>query len=528
LVKQKAEGRRQKWQILFLLPSALCLLTSALANDMTVDRHTLRAGESVTITVSLEDAFASIDDLDIPVKNLTVSPNPSVSSEFSWINGTVVRRKIFRYAARAEEAGPALVGPLVINLPDGERETFPAIALQVLPDRAAASNDANVVLRELLATGRDPFFVVAEMDKTEAYVGEQVVVTWWLYNGASIQEWQISGVPKLAEFWVEEVDVRSAQPVMTYLSGYALQRMPVRRVALYPLQSGSLQIGAMDLDAAVMRRSNSGPFGLFEGNVVDVSYSSAPLTLNVRPLPPAAAGALVGDVALRCSNPRQRNGGPVVMDVSLSGRGNVRSAAPPQFESAPQANVQIVDRGASTDRMSAVPSMTRKWQYLLFPQRTGPLTIPPLTAPTFSPSRNDREVLRCAAVTLNVSTAQPEQASLPETAGGRSRSFWPIVAGIAAIIASAFIAKIVRRHTRLSRTVRRIVDDPTPAAVREAVNLRLVENGISPSALLRESTDRGDAYRSLQSLLDGLETERIHVEDPAGEIRRRVRELLVA
>ena len=51
----------------------------AFANDMTVDRHSLRAGESVTITVSLENAFASIDDLDVPVKNLTVSANPSVS-----------------------------------------------------------------------------------------------------------------------------------------------------------------------------------------------------------------------------------------------------------------------------------------------------------------------------------------------------------------------------------------------------------------------------------------------------------------
>ena len=499
-----------------------------LANDMTVDRHTIRVGETVTITVSLEDAFASIDDLDIPVKHLDIGPTPSVSSQFSWINGTIVRRKIFRYVARADEAGPALVGPLVINLPDGERESFPAIAVQVLPDEAAGSNDPALVLRELLATGRDPFFVVAEIDRKQALVGEQVVVTWWLYNGASIQEWQISNVPKLAEFWVEEVDVRSAQPAMTYLDGYALQRMPVRRVALYPLQSGTLQIGSMELDAAVMRRTSSGPFGMFEGNVVDVSYSSAPLTLDVRPLPAAAAGALVGDVTLNCSQPRQRNGGPVVIDVSLRGRGNLRSAAPPQFESAPAASVQIVDRGAATARGSATPSSTRRWQYLLFPRRSGAMTVPAVVAPVFSPARHERETMRCAAVTLNVSTAQPDESTVPRSSGRTSPSFWPIAAGIAALGIAVIVAKIVRRQATLSRTVRGIVGDSTPATVREAVNLRLAESGISPAALLRESTDRGDAYRSLQSLLDGLETERIHVEDPAGEIRRRVRELLVA
>lgn len=487
---------------------------------MTVDRRSVRVGESVTITVSLEDAFASVDDLDIPAKNLTISANPSVSSEFSWINGTVVRRKIFRYTARAEDAGPAVVGPLVINLPDGEKETFPSIAIQVLPDRAAESNDPNVVLRELLASGRDPFFVVAEMDRREAYVGQQVVVTWWLYNGASIQEWQISGVPKLAEFWVDEVDVRSAQPSMTYLSGFALQRMPVRRVALYPLKSGTLQIGSMELDAAVMRRTSSGPFGMFEGNVVDVSYSSAPLMLDVKPLPPAAAGAMVGDLALNCSKARQSNGGPVVFDVSLSGRGNIRSAAPPGFETAPQANVQIVEKGVSTDRAS------RRWQYLLFPQKSGTMTIPPVAQPIFSPTTNGRAVLRCAAITLDVNTAQREEKTV--SPARTSRALWPWIAAIVGLALLAVVARALSRQARLSRAVRNIVDDGNPAAVREAVNLRLVEKGIAPAELLRETTDRGDAYRSLQSLLDGLETERIHVDDPAGEIRRRVRELLVA
>ncbi|HSP34032.1 MAG TPA: BatD family protein, partial [Thermoanaerobaculia bacterium] len=157
----------------------LLVAVPAFANDLSVDRHSLRVGETVTITVSLEDAFASVDDIDVPVKNLALTPTPSVSSEFSWINGTVVRRKIFRFSARAEAPGRAQVGPVVIDLPDGQRETFAAVALQVFPDRAAESNDPVVVLRELLATGRDPFFVVAEVDKARAYVGEQVVVTWW-------------------------------------------------------------------------------------------------------------------------------------------------------------------------------------------------------------------------------------------------------------------------------------------------------------------------------------------------------------
>src|SRR5438552_4181312 len=145
----------------FIFPFLLLFSCALYANDLSVDRHSLRVNESVTITVSLEDAFATVDDVDVPVRNLTINATPSVSSEFSWINGTVVRRKVFRFVARGDAPGTARVGPVVIVLPDGERETFPAIALQILPDRAAGSNDPSTVLRELLATGRDPFFVVA-------------------------------------------------------------------------------------------------------------------------------------------------------------------------------------------------------------------------------------------------------------------------------------------------------------------------------------------------------------------------------
>jgi oxygen tolerance protein BatD len=528
MVRQKAEGRRQKWISRILLPSALCLLPfSVRANDLSVDRRSLRVGETVTITVSLEDAFATIDDLDVPVKNLAVIANPSVSSEFSWINGNVVRRKIFRFVARAAGPGPALVGPLTITLPDGQRESFAPVALQVLPDRAAGSNDPAVVLRELLATGRDPFFVVAEADKTEAHVGEQVVVTWWLFNGASVEEWQIGGVPNLSEFWSEEVDVRSAQRTQSFVGDHALERMPIRRVALFPLKSGTVEIGSMEVEATVMRRRSGGPFGLFEGNIVDVSFSSAPLTVKVRPLPATAAGAIVGDVKLNCTSPRQRNGGPVVMDVSLTGRANLRAAAAPQFETPPRANVQLVDRGAALDRAMAVPAMTRRWQYLLFPDQTGDLTVPPVTAPVFVPETGERHLLRCAGATLAVSAARSEPSA---SARPSERGTTPVVpvAIAAAIMILALLAAVGRRRRALALDVRKIVLDPSPSAIREAVNLKLVKSGIDPAALLHETSDRGDAYRSLRSLLDGLESERIRIDDPDDEIRRRVRDLLVA
>ena len=98
----------------------------------------------------------------------------------------------------------------------------------------------------------------------------------------------------------------------------AMQKMPIRRVVLFPLRSGLLEIGS--------------PFGLFEGSLTEISVASAPVTINTRPVPAGAAVAATGDLALRCVNPVQENGGPVVIDAVLNGKGNLRAAAPPHSE----------------------------------------------------------------------------------------------------------------------------------------------------------------------------------------------------
>ena len=527
---RSAEGRSQKDSTTAILLSTFCLLlcAPARANDLSVDRRTVRVGDSITITLSLEDSFATIDDVQMPGRNLLIGSTPSTSSEFSWINGTVVRRKVFRFLARAIQPGPAQVGPLTISLPDGQRQTVPAIPVQILPDRAALSNDPVAVLRELLATGRDPFFVVGEVDKPDALVGEQVVVTWWLYNAASVQEWQIGSVPTLAEFWTEEVDVRSAQPVQSFVGDYPMQRMPIRKVALYPLKSGELPIGSMEVEAAVMRRTDDAPFGMFEGNVVEVSFASAPLSVNVHPLP-AGAPSLVGDLTLSCSPPRQKNGGPVLIDVMLSGSANIRSARAPGFESKPAADVQVVERGTSLER-NAVPSMTRRWQYLLFPDHAGKMAIPALTLETFSPSAHENRTLRCVGTTLTVSAVERNrgQASSPQPPAQQSSAvrravlaaLLTAISGLLAVV----IARAVIRRRRESAKVRQLVQDRSPAQIREAVHERLGSQGIGIASLMRERSDRGDAYRALRSLLDALEHDRITAD--ASEVRRRVRELL--
>src|SRR5437762_10704573 len=85
----------------FNIPVLLLLLLtgSAFANDLSVDKRTILIDESVTITVTLENEFASLDTIRVPLQNLAFNGLPSVSSEYQWISGASSRRKIFTYSA---------------------------------------------------------------------------------------------------------------------------------------------------------------------------------------------------------------------------------------------------------------------------------------------------------------------------------------------------------------------------------------------------------------------------------------------
>jgi hypothetical protein len=490
-------------------------------NELIVDSRNVQTNDMVTITISLEGPFSSIDEPHVPLRNLRFLGEPSVSSEFAWINGDVSRRKTFRYLVRPIAPGPAQVGPIVLNAEEGQRDTLQAVALQVLPDRVSGSNDAEAVLRELLAARRAPMFVVAETDRTSAFVGEPIVVTWFLYNAAAIQEWQVVSVPKLAEFWLEELP-RGDAAERVYLGDFMVQRLPIRRAVLFPLRSGRIRVDGMTVEASIMQRTRGGPFAMFEGSVVETTFTSAPFDVDIKPLPAGPPVDAVGRLALRCDPATQRNAGPVVLRATLEGVGNLRATAAPRFEGSIAGTVQTEGGQVTVNREDAIVSMSRRWQFLIFPSNPGPLQIPPLAMRVFVPETGERRELRCASSFIDVIAALPPspQQVAPHAPEVNAPPKWPWIAGtLAVLVALIVLATQIRRELALRREVREVLRDATPEEIRVRVANRVK---IDP----RESTDRGDAWRALLSLLDAKERERDIAVDAEGEIRRRVREVL--
>jgi hypothetical protein len=513
------------------LAALLLVAAPALANELYLDRKTIRSSETVTVTVSLDGDFASLDSVDIPLQNLIIDGPPSTSTSYSLINGVVSHQRVLRYLARPIGAGPAVVGPIVLRLPSGQQERLDAVTLDVEADRTAVSNDALTVLRGLIADGRPPIFVIAEADRSEVFAGQEVVVTWTLYNAATLDQWGIVEGPKLDDFWAEEIPVSGEGPRRDVMDNVIIERLPIRRVALFPLRSGELTVGPLAISAAVMvPTGREHPWGRFEGRVEEVRWRSAPLTINVKPLPPGPRIDAAGDLTMRCGSAEQTNGGPVVVPITLAGRGNLRSAAAPRLVGPIEGTLQVGEGKVNVLRSHGDATMTRAWRYLIFPAHDGPFAIPPI-ASSIIDSAGVRKELRCETQTLTVVSAidknltPSDSAALPRARReSLTRAIPWLIGALLAIVAIVIAFPRARRALQRKRELDALVRGRTPAAVRDAVDAWLRQFRIEPAMLLAERSDRGDALRALRSLLDALEHERIELDER--DLRARVADVI--
>jgi hypothetical protein len=97
---------------------------------------------------------------------------------------------------------------------------------------------------------------------------------------------------------------------------------------------------------------------------------------------------------------------------------------------------------------------------------------------------------------------------------------------VAAVLAIALLSlPRARNRWRLREEVRSLLRD-SPAETRGAVDAVLAARGFDPRLLVREASDRGDAYRAFRSLIDAADRDRIATTPR--EMGHRIRDVLIA
>jgi len=249
-------------------------------------------------------------------------------------------------------------------------------------------------------------FIKVQVDKTDPHVGEQITVSYKLYTRLAMNV-SLSQLPSLNGFWSQDFQIPSPpKPVEEVINGQRYQVFLLKKTALFPQQDGALVLDPAKAEGVVrvvQQVKGRNPFAddpafgsffmddpffnqdMFSGynyKDVPVKLSSAPVKINVKPLPPdkqpASFTGAVGNftVSAQLDKHSLSTDDAANFVFTIKGSGNLKLIGNPKIEFPAELGVyepQVTD--TITSRNPAITG-SKIFSYNMNPQTPGDYVIP--------------------------------------------------------------------------------------------------------------------------------------------------------
>lgn len=492
----------------FLAPAAL---TAQVKFSTVPGSLQIRLDDVLQVTYTIENA-KSVEDFRLPAfRDFKVVQGP-VRSEGSMItNGVYSHYSGITYVLQPLRKGSLpLAGATA--LVDGQKMTSNKVVIDVSDKAAKASQpyprnpdaglyrdapEEDYILKPKENASqkiKDNLLVEVEADKKTAYVGEPVVATYKLYtrlrSNSRVTKW-----PSLNGFSVYDmlepdrtsvqVETRKGKKFMSHI---------IRKIQLVPLQEGDFVLDPVELDNQVQflrseatdnsSRSSGGSLieKMFEGffdrpngtpESYQVSLSSTPQTVHIKPLPAGAPESFNGAVGRfsisgRLVDSSTHAGDPVQYDLQVEGAGNLPLVTAPEWK-LPGGLHLIEPTVTDTINKSVAPMEGRKtFRYSIMPDAAGTILLPAIEFSYFDPAAAVYKTLRTDSAVLIVKAGKAPQ-NIPKNIATAPRQVngWLIGAVAGAPLVFALLLLLYRRTRKPGMPAPAEIPEEIPAAIHD-------------------------------------------------------------
>ena len=375
--------------------------------QVTVDRNQVALGTQIYLTIMLNGAPDEPPRLPELPDFRVVSRGQQRQTQI--INGRVSNNTSYNYLLIPVRAGTFEVGPAVALVNGVEVRSQP-FTVQV----TAAEEDGGEQNRDL--------FVTASVSTDQPWQGQQVIYTWRFYSRVRVGQGSIESMDFGGDVVAE--DLGEVRQFTAAIEGVQYSVNEVRK-ALFPQRAGEIVLPPTQLSVEVLveePRRQSRRRGIFDdfdsllgrGGRWETKYLvTEPVTLNVRPLPPAPAGwnGLVGDFDISASLSRRelQVGQSATLDVRVAGAGNVQLLAEPEFPELPVFKIYPDQPTSTVDNSGRLLSGRKVFRRALVPLVVGALDIPPLELVYFDPELGEYVERSTDRIDLDVTPADGEE-----------------------------------------------------------------------------------------------------------------------
>jgi hypothetical protein len=369
----------------------------------------------LAVTVSGKDSGDAENPRLPRLNGLKIVGGPNISTQFQWINGRTSSSKSYIYILLPEKEGQFTIDPVEVRVGGKIYKTEP-ITIRVTstaPRRARPQlPPLDPFAGEDTRPGRsgpsgEEVFVTAELDRSSAYPGQQVTLSYHLYTQVGVTGLQLQENPPLTGFWVEDLQVES-NPTGTrkVINGREYLDYVIKRQALFPTTTGKLTIPVSTF--AISAKTTGDFFGMF-AQTETIYRKTKEAFLDVTPLPakdrPVNFGNAVGSFNLTSSIDKLQaaTGEAVDLRIKLEGRGNLKMIPDIALPPMPDFTVYSSKRADNVRPFEGNQiGGDKTWEYVIVPKAPGQQTIPSLSFSYFDAERQSYETVRTQPISLKI------------------------------------------------------------------------------------------------------------------------------
>lgn len=225
------------------------------------------------------------------------------------------------------------------------------------------------------------FFIHTDVDKRQAYEGEQITVNWSIYVKGNLIALDRTKFPDLKGFWKEIIEeVPALQFSQEVINGQVYRKALLASHALFPIKEGTAVIDEYKIKGQVQAPGF--------GQTYSVNRASERVNIKVLPLPkdqrPGDFSGAVGDFQIQAvlDNNVVPAHQPFNLRIRFEGAGNAKLIEMPTV--AWPAGLEMYE-SKSDSKFFKNGQSYKQFDVLLIPRQEGDLTIPAITVSLFDP-----------------------------------------------------------------------------------------------------------------------------------------------
>jgi hypothetical protein len=356
------------WICIVLFSNGLLAQSSFSA---TTNARDVVENSSFQVSFTIENAEAE-DFQAPPFKNFRVINGPNRALSTTINNGKVKSKKTFSYSLMPKGKGRFTIAGATATI-NGKKMTTNSLVINVVEGNVGSEED-----------DEGQVFVRVIPTVTDAVVGQQILIDYKLYTTVNVDSYNVLEEADYAGFYAEDIKRFDSRVIQEVEDGVQYTTKVLKRVALFPQQTGTLTIESMLIQMGVMDGNSPSRRSLFfNRNIKRIAIETEPLEINVSSLPSGAPDLFSGAVGTyRVNSSISRNSlttdDVLSVKIVVQGDGDVKRIQAPTLD-LPE-GFDVYDpkvKEESTYEINSEIIGKKEFEYLILPKKAGVYNINP-------------------------------------------------------------------------------------------------------------------------------------------------------